>query len=180
MKAYRNPGAIVRHVAIIHCERPKGTFELVPVQTKRFAVGRCGHRIHVKNRLFIQETRQEVVDTVAAAEWTRRKMDGVRPLGAVGFLLGRSPHRCDACRRKKQLAGAIVCPVCTGIIVFGDVVAIVPHQAEHFLDVKDAFRPHITRTKSGDMITCSRCGPSARFPFIWTGDAVLSDQPGVE
>lgn len=174
-------------IATYPCVRPDGlTLAIVPRQGYPHGpLGRCGHTIFDRHSLIIRNgigVPVEVVDT-AALEERRRNEYGIRPHGWFGGWFGFSPHRCDACRRKKELEDTIVCPCCRRTILRGDSVSRIASALVDQVTKQHDLRPYFVTTEDEEYtVVCAECGEKEfgdqeEPNGFWTGDAVAVYAP---
>ncbi len=166
----------------VPCRLPDGlSLAIVPREGHQHGpLGRCGHTILTRHRLIIQSdigVPVEVVDTAAAKE-RRRDENGIRRPGPFGAWFGFSPHRCDTCKRARELERTIVCPCCRRAIQGGDNVSLVETALVDQRTKHNDLRPFFVTTKDDTFtVVCDECGT---FEFndqeepsgVWAGNAV--------
>lgn len=168
----------------IPCRRPDGYSLIIVPQRGHLhgPLGRCGHTILDRHNLILQNgigVPIEVVDT-AAMEERRRDENGIRRHGPIGAWFGLSPHRCDACKRTRELENTIVCPCCRRTIQRGDNVSLIATPIVDQYTEHDDLRPFFVTTEDDALtVVCEACGtdrfndqdePSA----MWVGEAVVT------
>lgn len=170
-----------RHRVVL-CDRPSTlSFTIVHRAGMFFGpLGRCLHTILPAHHLVIWNGGQpiEVIDTVAGQE-RRRTERGFRPPGWFGSRTGFSPHRCDRCKRERELAATIICPCCRHTIPVGGKVSLISTDAvwERTSNNADVLPYATTTADEKETVVCEACGEGVfddqDEPGTWSGDSVV-------
>lgn len=168
-----------------HCRVPMGLVLRIvakswPAEGPRSLI--CGHRVLREHLLIINDPevpkKVELFDIDAAFE--NRDENGRRPLSRLGRWFRVSLHACDACLRESQLTGAIVCPMCAGMIVQSGPVRLVSTEVVEVMSTRRDLKPYFVTAEHGTRtVVCETCAGNhehmtfERAGYIWTGDGVF-------
>jgi hypothetical protein len=155
---------------VLDVRKPPVTFSIVPRDGHIHGpLGICGHTIFSAHHIMASADGAPPLAVGDSSQKLERQRNesGVRRHGWFGSWFGLSPHRCDSCKRKKELEQTLVCPYCCQSIIPGMLVHVVPTKG---LAAVTRMK-HVATTTADDehLVICENCSTmtASKHPLLW-------------